>query len=84
MLKVNLAKGDEVQVIGSKVKFENADVLLVRGITTSAAQAMNWPRMSLGGYFYRASREVHHKLALRFGGARLDPENFQSFVQELP
>lgn len=35
MLKVTFAKGDEVHVIGSKVRFENADVLLVRDITNA-------------------------------------------------
>jgi hypothetical protein len=33
MLKVDFTKGDEVRVIGSKVKFANAEVLLVRDIT---------------------------------------------------
>jgi hypothetical protein len=35
MLKVDFAKGNEVHVIGSKVKFENAEVLLVREITNA-------------------------------------------------
>jgi 5-methylcytosine-specific restriction protein A len=33
------------------------------------------------GFFDRAAREVHHKLALRLGGARLDPENFRALCK---
>jgi 5-methylcytosine-specific restriction enzyme A len=33
------------------------------------------------GYYDRASKEVHHKIALRRGGARLDPENFRALCK---
>jgi hypothetical protein len=38
MLKVDFAKGDKVHVIGSEVKFENAEVLLVRDITNAHSE----------------------------------------------
>lgn len=33
------------------------------------------------GYFDRAAEEVHHMVALRNGGARLDPENFRGLCK---
>jgi 5-methylcytosine-specific restriction protein A len=66
-----------------------------RGTTKQRGYADAWPAARLAyfrahplcedcvekGYFDQASREVHHKIALRDGGARLDPENFRALCK---